>query len=442
MLSLTFKNLWARKWRSLMTAVAVIFGIALVAGTYILTDTTNQAFDQIFNESLAGTDVVVTAKSEVDQQDGSTPAFPAKILKKVDQVDGVKVAAGSIFTQGAILDDQGDSIGAGFSPQFIASTGPKVFEAVTYPEGHPPTNAHEATLDQAAADRKGIELGDTIELVGTDKAVPFRVVGLTQLGGASFGGSSIAQVQLPVAQRVTGKVGEYDQISIAADSGISSEELRDRVSEVVPKNLRVETAQENADRNASEIRDSLQFLTIALLAFAAIALFVGSFVIFNVFSITVAQRTREFGMLRTLGASRGQILRTVVIEGLIIGLVGSLLGLVVGYGLAAGLSAVLKAVGAELGLVVATYGHAGDGNLHTNVLYAGPQERPRVEQALERIMRITVELGGTITGEHGVGLAKKRFLSLEQSASVIDLQRRLKVFFDPEVLLNPGKMFP
>ena len=101
-----------------------------------------------------------------------------------------------------------------------------------------------------------------------------------------------------------------------------------------------------------------------------------------------------------------------------------------------------KAVGAELGLVVATYGHAGDGNLHTNVLYAGPQERPRVEQALERIMRITVELGGTITGAHGAGLAKKRFLSLEQSPAVIDLQRRLKVFFDPEVLLNPGKIFP
>ena len=134
MLSLTFKNLWARKWRSMMTAVAVIFGIALVAGTYILTDTTNQAFDQIFNESLAGTDVVVTAKSEVDQQDGSTPAFPAKILKKVDQVDGVKVAAGSIFTQGAILDDKGDSVGGGFAPQFIASTGPRVFEAVTYPQ--------------------------------------------------------------------------------------------------------------------------------------------------------------------------------------------------------------------------------------------------------------------------------------------------------------------
>ena len=151
-----------------------------------------------------------------------------------------------------------------------------------------------------------------------------------------------------MAQELTGKQGQFDQISIAADSGVSSEELRDRVAEVVPAGLRVETAQENADRNASEIRDSLSFLTIALLAFAAIALFVGSFVIFNVFSITVAQRTREFGMLRTLGASRRQILRSVLIESFLIGLFGSLIGILVGYGLAAGLSQVLKAVGAEL----------------------------------------------------------------------------------------------
>ncbi len=348
MTSLTFKNLWARKWRSLMTAVAVIFGIALVAGTYVLTDTTNQAFDQIFNDSLAGTDVVVTAKSEVDQQDGTTPSFSAKVLNEVKGVDGVKEAAGAIFTQGAILDKDNDSVGGGFAPQFIASTGPKIFEASTYPEGHAPTGPHEATLDQAAADRAGLKLGDEVQLVGTTKAVPFKLVGLTKLGGSSFGGTSIAQVQLPVAQKLTAKQGQFDQISVAADSGVSPEELRDRVAKVVPSELRVETAQENADRNASEIKDSLQFLTIALLAFAAIALFVGSFVIFNVFSITVAQRTREFGMLRTLGASRRQILRSVLIEGLIIGLVGSILGILVGYGLAAGLSAVLKAVGAEL----------------------------------------------------------------------------------------------
>ena len=348
MLSLTFKNLWARKWRSLMTAVAVIFGIALVAGTYILTDTTNQAFDQIFNESIAGTDVVVTAKSEVDQQDGSTPSFSAGVLKEVRQVEGVDLASGGIFSQGAILDKDGESTGGGFSPQFISSTQPEIFEAVTYPEGRKPTGPREATLDKAAADRAELEVGDTILLAKVGKAVPFKLVGLTELGGSSFGGTSVAQVILPVAQKITGNVNRFDQIAIAADSGVSPEELRDRVQEVVPDTLRVETAQENADRNASEIRDSLQFLTIALLAFAAIALFVGSFVIFNVFSITVAQRTREFGMLRTLGASRRQILVTVLIEGLLIGLVGSIIGLFVGYGLAAGLSAVLKAVGAEL----------------------------------------------------------------------------------------------
>lgn len=348
MLSLTFKNLWARKWRSLMTAVAVIFGIALVAGTYILTDTTNQAFDQIFNESIAGTDVIVTAKSEVDQQDGSTPSFQADVLRKVRQVDGVSLAAGGIFSQGAILDEKGESTGGGFAPQFISSTQPEIFEAVTYPEGRKPAGPREATLDKAAAERAELELGDTILLAKVGKAVPFKLVGLTELGGSSFGGTSVAQVILPVAQKITGNVNRFDQIAIAAVSGVSPEELRDRVQQVVPETLRVETAQENADRNASEIRDSLQFLTIALLAFAAIALFVGSFVIFNVFSITVAQRTREFGMLRTLGASRRQILVTVLIEGLIIGLVGSLIGLLVGYGLAAGLSAVLKAVGAEL----------------------------------------------------------------------------------------------
>ncbi len=348
MFSLTFKNLWARKWRSLMTAVAVIFGIALVAGTYILTDTTNQAFDQIFNESIAGTDVVVTAKSEVDQQDGSTPSFSAKVLKEIEQVSGVKQAAGSIFSQGAILDQEAETVGGGFAPQFIASTVPETFDAFTYPEGRAPTGPREATLDEAAADRAELGVGDTILLVGSGRAVPFKLVGLTQLGGSSFGGTSIVQVLLPVAQKVTGKEGQFDQISVAAESGVSEETLKDRIAEVVPSELLVETAQENADRNASEIRDSLQFLTIALLAFAAIALFVGSFVIFNVFSITVAQRTREFGMLRTLGASRRQILTTVLIEGLIIGLIGSIIGLFVGYGLAAGLSAILKAVGADL----------------------------------------------------------------------------------------------
>lgn len=348
LLSLTFKNLWARKWRSLMTAVAVVFGIALVAGTYVLTDTTNGAFDDIFVKSNEGIAVTVTSEAEVEQQDGSIPAFSSNYLKQVKQVEGVKIAAGSIFTQGAILDSKNDSIGGGFAPQFLTSTLPDALEPVDYVEGRPASSPRETSLDDAAAEREGVGLGDTIQLVGTGRARPFEVVGLTQLGGASFGGTSIAAVELPVAQQLTGKQGEFDQISVAAESGVSPEELRDRIAEVLPADLLVETGTENADRNASDIRDSLSFLSIALLAFAGISLFVGSFVIFNVFSITVAQRTREFGMLRTLGASRGQVLRTVLIEGFLIGLIASVVGILVGLGLAEGLSAVLKTVGAEL----------------------------------------------------------------------------------------------
>jgi len=348
LLSLTFKNLWSRKWRSFMTALAVIFGIALVAGTYVLTDTTNAAFKEIFTESNKNVDVTITAKEQVKQEDGSTPAFSANLLKKVDAVSGVSQAAGSIFTAGAILDENGDSTGSSFSPQFISSTQPPDLESLDYIDGHPPRGPSEVTLDKAAFDRSDLKIGDPLRLVSTGPAKTFRIVGVTQLGGASFGGASIAQVTLPQAQKLTGKVGQFDQISVAGDSGTSPESLRDSIRKVMPQSVRVETGEENADRNASDIKDNLGFLTIALLAFAGISLFVGSFVIFNVFSITVAQRIREFGMLRTLGASRRQILRSVLIEGLLIGLFGSLMGILVGLALAKGLSALLNLLGASL----------------------------------------------------------------------------------------------
>lgn len=352
MLSLTLKNLWARKWRSLMTALAVVFGIALVAGTYILTDTTNAAFDDIFTKSNEGVDVTITSQEKVEQQDGSIPAFSAKYLKTVKDVDGVKLAGGSMFSPGAILESDGDSTGSGFAPQFIASKLPGELESLEVVKGRGIRGPTEVTLDQAAAERADLKVGDKLLLVGTGKATPFTIVGLTQLGGASFGGASIAQVTLPVAQKLTGKQGKFDQISVQADSGVSPEDLKQRVVEALPASarseLRVETGEENAERNADDIRESLSFLNIALLAFAGISLFVGSFVIFNVFSITVAQRTREFGMLRTLGAKRDQILGTVLIEGFLIGLFASIVGILIGLGLAKGLSAILSAVGADL----------------------------------------------------------------------------------------------
>jgi len=346
--SLAVKSLWARKVRALTTTLAVVIGVAFVAGTYVLTDTTFAAFDEIFSDSLEGTSVVITARDEVEQESGEIPSFDAALLPGVKRVRGVRLAAGAIFTPGGFFDSEGEAIGSKFAPKFISSNMPDGLEPQTYVDGHPPRNQRQASLDEAAAEASGLEIGDKIELASVERATTYTLVGLTRLGDASFGGASIANVTLPEAQRITGKKGEFDQISVAAEEGISEATLSRRIQQIAPPTVRVETAQENAKRNSDQIRDNLGFVRIALLIFAFVALFVGAFLIFNTFSITVAQRIREFGMLRTLGAGRRQILTSVVVEALVIGLLGALLGLAAGYGIAKGLTALFVAVGLDL----------------------------------------------------------------------------------------------
>jgi putative ABC transport system permease protein len=348
MTRLAVKSLWARKIRALTTTLAVVIGVAFVAGTYILTDTTFAAFDEIFEDSLAKTDVVITAKDAVRQESGEAPSFKATVLPKVKRVPGTRVAAGQIFTPGGLFDAKNEQIGTQFAPKFITSILPDALETQTYVEGRAPRNAREAVLDESAAEEAGIGLGDTLKLASVERVAAYRVVGLTRLGEASWGGASIAGLILPEAQRITDKRGEFDQIAIAAKEGVSEETLKRRVQRVTPPSLLVETAKENAERNSDQIRDDLGFLRIALLVFAFVALFVGAFLIFNTFSITVAQRVREFGMLRTLGADRRQILSSVVVEALAIGLLGALLGLAGGYAIAVGLNALFVAIGIDL----------------------------------------------------------------------------------------------
>jgi putative ABC transport system permease protein len=345
---LAVRSLWARRVRALATTIAVVIGVAFVAGTYILTDTTFAAFDEIFEDSVKGTSVVVTADNLVRQETGETPTISASLLPKVEKVGGVRLAAGGISTPGGLFDADGDPIGSKFAPKFIASTEPGVLQSLQYVDGRGPRNRAEASLDQAAAEDAGLGIGEEIELASVERAKAYRLVGLTKLGDASFGGASIAELTLPEAQRITGKVGRFDQISVAADPGISEGVLKQRIERVMPASVRVETGVENADRGSEEIREDLGFLRTALLVFAFVALFVGAFLIFNTFSITVAQRITEFGMLRTLGASRGQILFAVVLEALLIGLLGALLGLVGGYAIAKGLNALFVAIGIDL----------------------------------------------------------------------------------------------
>jgi putative ABC transport system permease protein len=345
---LALKSLWSRRARALSTTFAVVIGVAFVAGSFVLTDTIFAAFDEIFSDSLKGTSVVVTAQNPVEQENGEVPTVSASLLPKVRKVAGVKLAAGAIFTPGGFFDSQGDKIGNKFAPKFISSHLPDGLESLTYVDGHPPRGPTEASLDEAAAESSGIELGESIRLIGQGSARSFRLVGFTQLGSASFGGASIAQVTLPVAQQLTHKRDRFDQISIAAEDGVSPGTLKRRIERVMPSSARVETATEKADRGSEEIRDNLGFLQTILLVFGFVAVFVGAFLIFNTFSITVAQRVAEFGLLRTLGASRRQILISVLIEALAIGLLGALIGIAGGYVMAILLNALLRAFEVDL----------------------------------------------------------------------------------------------
>src|SRR4029450_1127413 len=165
MTALALKSLWARKLRALGTTVAVFVGVSLIAGTYVITDTINKAFDEIFNDSLKGTAVVITNKQPVTQETNTSTSFPAGVLKQVRAVPGGTLAAGPIFTGGRIFKGD-EQVGSQFAPKFISAVLPPQIETLKTVEGDRPTNAREATLDKAAADNPGLSIGDPIRTAG------------------------------------------------------------------------------------------------------------------------------------------------------------------------------------------------------------------------------------------------------------------------------------
>jgi putative ABC transport system permease protein len=363
MLALSLKGFGARKVRVALTVIAVALGVALISGTYVLTDTINKSFDQIFQTAAKGTDVSVTARDAVDDdQGGTTSTMPASYLARVKSVPGVDKAVGAAGTENAAaFKSNGDRIGneTGGAPTQIFSDTPPPFDALTYVEGKRPAGPGQVALLQSTADDEGIKIGDTIQLIGAaGPRQDMKVVGLAKFGGVSSVGGFVAVVTtLPEAQKLAGKRGQFDEILVSAKPGVTPDALRNRIKQLDLANVNVRTGVQQADQNSQDIRDQLGFLRTALLAFAGISLFVGAFIIFNTFSITVAQRMREFALLRTLGASRRQVMGQVLFEGLLIGVIGSVVGLLLGLALAPGLRALFKAVGADLpssGTVIAT----------------------------------------------------------------------------------------
>jgi putative ABC transport system permease protein len=342
----------ARRLRLALTVLAVTLGVMLVAGTYVYTDTINRSFDRIFAAANRGTDAAVTPNDAVKLEQGQPPAMPASLLDRIRRVPGVAQAEGAIFDQGGtVLDKHGRRVNAhGGAPNFIASLHSVArFEAHEFSAGRAPAGPDEVALDAATAQRKGYHVGDRIEIQGRTPKKAYTIVGLTKIAGVnSFGGATVALMTLAEAQRVTGKIGRFDEIAVAGKPGITPAQLKARLRRVLPPMVDVRTGREQAAKQSSDIRDRLKFLKTALLAFAGIALFVGSFIIFNTFSITVVQRIREFALLRTLGASRRQVVAAVLAEGLVLGVIGSAVGLAAGIALAYGLRAAFEALGADL----------------------------------------------------------------------------------------------
>jgi putative ABC transport system permease protein len=346
-----------RKLRSALTAIAIVLGVAMMSGAYVLTDTIDKAFDQIFVESYAGTDAVVAGKSAEISFEGESsvaPPVPEELLDRVRSVEGVEVAAGSVQDfQTRLLRANGEEIESGEFPTlaFGLDTAPAYdrFNPLNLVEGRWPAGDGEVVIDEGLADDEDFALGDRIGVAALGPAHQYRIVGVAKYGElSSLGGATFAIFDVPTAQALLDKEGRLDAIQAAAEDGVSPEELARRISAEVGDDVTVRTGVEQADEEAGEIATFTTIIRYFLLSFAGVALFVGAFVIFNTLSITVAQRTREFATLRTIGASRRQVLVSVILEALVIGLVASIVGLFSGLGLAVGLNRLFEALNLDL----------------------------------------------------------------------------------------------
>jgi putative ABC transport system permease protein len=368
MLKLTLKNLAARKFRLVLTSIAVILGVAFMAGTFVLTDTLGNVFDDLFANTTKGVDAVVRAREPFKGQGqaaGPTrPPVPEALAGDVQQVRGVECAQGNVFEYALIIGKDGKAVqnqaptfGTGWYPR--CPKGPAVNQSFAFQHGHGPKGPKQVAIDLKTANDGGFKIGDDVTI--TFQTVPpqkFRLVGTFEFGGKEDGlaGATLAAFTPRRAQEVTGLTGKWDSIEVRGDPDLSEEEVRDAIRVRLPELRRALhtppleslTGQQLADEQASDIKDNLSFFNTFLLVFAIVALFVGAFIIYNTFSITVAQRLRELGLMRALGASGQQVVFSVALEAILVGLFSSIVGLLLGIAIVKPLEGLLSAFGVDL----------------------------------------------------------------------------------------------
>jgi putative ABC transport system permease protein len=359
------KGLLGRKLRAALTAVAIVLGVAMVSGTYVLTDTIKAAFSTVFSEVYKNTDAVISGKSAISNSNSNgnavLPSFPQSLLTRVRGLPGVEEAQGGIDDQAQLVGRDGKVISGIGGPGLAFSVHPhgdQRFNPLDLVHGRWPAADDEIAIDQATAAKKHFVVGDTIGVIARGPELHFKIVGTARLGGlSSLGGATFAIFDLHEAQIVFNKVGKLDSIGVAAKNGVTPAQLVKEIAPILPPTAQVRTGQQEAKQATKDTSGFLNILQDFLLAFGGVALFVGSFVIANTLSITIAQRTRELATLRTLGATRRQVLMSVLVEAFVIGVLASITGLFLGLALAKGLNSLFVSVGIDLpqaGTVFAT----------------------------------------------------------------------------------------
>jgi putative ABC transport system permease protein len=356
MLKLTWKNLLAHKRRLSSTFIAVVLGVAFLSGTLVLTDTITRTFNDLFADVNRGTDAVVRSSTKIEGDFGNDirGRIPVSLLPTVEGVDGVKAAEPSILGYGQIVGKDGKTIGdpSMGAPTFAGNWNevPELNPFRLTAGGRPPNQTNEIVIDKKSASDGNLNVGDRTQVITAAGPNNFTIVGIARFGTAdSPGGASFALMTLQAAQQYVSKPGEVDSISVVGASGVSQQALVDRLQSVVREtdpNTEAITGAQITKENQDSIQQGISmFFNFLIRPFAVVAVLVSVFSIYNTFSIIVTQRTREMALLRALGASRRQVLVSVIGEAFLVGIVASIVGLFGGLGVAILLKALLAGIG-------------------------------------------------------------------------------------------------
>ena len=349
MLRVAWKGLLGHKLRFALTTLAVVLGVAFVVGSFVFTDTLGRAFDNLFTDAFAGSDVTVRAVQELDELAAEPVRIPDDLLDEVEAVEGVDEAWGSVGGVVQVVSEEQPQPGAGFAPPTLAVSWPETDRPGPFElrSGRTPEAPGEVVIDAALA--SDLDNPTSVELGFGGQPQEWTVVGVAGFGDQdSLGGAGFALFELSALQGELDAVGELDTIDVAAAQGVAVDELVERIGSVLPDGTEAVSSQSVAQEQAAQFQEALGFFNTFLLVFAGISLFVSTFIIQNTFRIVVAQRTQELALLRAVGASGGQVTRMVLTEAAVVGLVASGIGLALGLGLALAVRWLIGSLGVSL----------------------------------------------------------------------------------------------